>query len=736
MIFRNKLKIDGLFCLFMFLMVALFIVPGPKIAYFDGIPLSDTNEMIGLVLVLSVAMVKKIRRTFSRSFQEFTLLLNRKIKQTIGGLLASLIIIKLLLSFNISEAGQYSACYEGGTDFKAPVSCAVSFENIVSKDSRTRWDSEINFGPSSKEGTNIGTSNWNLGLINDLEFNVYPWVEGNPDLSRFPFRATWNADVVADEQKALRITYVGEGVIRLGSSSVPLERSYLDAQEVTIPLTSGSQKLEIEYKFDSLASSTTPPEGPYATLVVEGVTPVGPSYIGRVLVMAIDILVLAFFLLIMFFIFFALRRDLKWNAVLLFVILILFWAVEQELVLESYRSQIRFSSLVVALLLFGVCILKPERLNYLGIPLVLSLATHVVLRHVTAIDQVIYRSRGDDWMTYQAFARNMLSDGILRGAEDVFYYQPGHRYLLFFSRLIAGDSDAIVAWIQVASFLLVGVIFISVVVTSSVRILPRLVGAAALTVLVMFGTSEYFVSAALNGLTEIPTWIFLLIFGLVLAQKSLPRNTVVMSLILGVSVLIRPNQLSAMVYALLIICAILFIQNRRVLDLLKPLLVFVGVLLLPMMHNLYFGGQFAILPTGNQSVKDLEPSQFSSLFTDSATRNILIEKIQGFLNFGGGNGRFTSLGMPVFALMLFIWIGAVLLVLLKRHRLSVVDFLIVLLPFSYLPPHIFYDIWIYYPRHVVAFNVALLVSGCVVFTSTERRYRASVEYRTSSELSS
>jgi hypothetical protein len=159
-------------------------------------------------------------------------------------------------------------------------------------------------------------------------------------------------------------------------------------------------------------------------------------------------------------------------------------------------------------------------------------------------------------MTYQAFARNMLSEGFWRGGEDVFYYQPGHRYLLFLGRMIAGDSDAIVAWIQVVLFLIAGVLLIGYVVNSSKRSIPKFFGAAALSVLCMFGTSEYFVSASLNGLTEIPTWILLPLFGYVLLDRVSSKSSFAMVISFGVSVLIRPNQLTAMVFALFIVVSI------------------------------------------------------------------------------------------------------------------------------------------------------------------------------------
>jgi hypothetical protein len=157
----------------------------------------------------------------------------------------------------------------------------------------------------------------------------------------------------------------------------------------------------------------------------------------------------------------------------------------------------------------------------------------------------------------------------------------------------------------------------------------------------------------------------------------------------------------------------------------------VALLCLPLIHNIYFANQFAVLPTGNLSVKDLSSSQLTTLFSNPETRSIISGKVQGFFNFGGANGRFTSFGMPVFTAMFLIWVFTAIFMLLNKRRLTVLDVLIMIFPFSYLPLHLFYDIWIYYPRHIVAFNIALLVSGCVVLANIERRLGMTPEVKSS-----
>ena len=48
-----------------------------------------------------------------------------------------------------------------------------------------------------------------------------------------------------------------------------------------------------------------------------------------------------------------------------------------------------------------------------------------------ALGVVLLRSGGNDFLTYEGFARTILDTWSFQGGEDVFYYQPAFRYLRF-----------------------------------------------------------------------------------------------------------------------------------------------------------------------------------------------------------------------------------------------------------------------------------------------------------------
>ena len=54
---------------------------------------------------------------------------------------------------------------------------------------------------------------------------------------------------------------------------------------------------------------------------------------------------------------------------------------------------------------------------------------------------MLLRDGGNDFLTYESFARSILESWSLRAGEDVFYYQPLSRYVTFFYHLVFGDGD-------------------------------------------------------------------------------------------------------------------------------------------------------------------------------------------------------------------------------------------------------------------------------------------------------
>src|SRR5207253_1146302 len=72
---------------------------------------------------------------------------------------------------------------------------------------------------------------------------------------------------------------------------------------------------------------------------------------------------------------------------------------------------------------------------------------------------VVYRTAGNDFLRYESLARSILETGSLRGGEDLFWAQPGIRYILVGLRSLFGDGDPILAVVSRSSLSL-GVLFL------------------------------------------------------------------------------------------------------------------------------------------------------------------------------------------------------------------------------------------------------------------------------------
>jgi hypothetical protein len=116
---------------------------------------------------------------------------------------------------------------------------------------------------------------WNLGFLNSSRFAFagiqaasHPWRE------HLPIEVTWRGAVERPSPWVARVTYVGEGTLRLGrdaaadgGSVVRLPPHYGAAVTVDVPVAAGRHILELAYRFDDGARSPEPrPSGAWAAL--------------------------------------------------------------------------------------------------------------------------------------------------------------------------------------------------------------------------------------------------------------------------------------------------------------------------------------------------------------------------------------------------------------------------------------------------------------------------------------
>src|SRR5919202_1093085 len=107
-------------------------------------------------------------------------------------------------------------------------------------------------------------------------------------------------------------------------------------------------------------------------------------------------------------------------------------------------AQSSFTLLYAGLVVWLAIWRPPHALAFGSLALgALAIAQAALTFHGTGT--VLYRGGGQDWLTYESQAQHIFATGSLQGGEDVFYWQPGFRYVLVTIRTLLGDGDLLVS---------------------------------------------------------------------------------------------------------------------------------------------------------------------------------------------------------------------------------------------------------------------------------------------------
>jgi hypothetical protein len=615
------------------------------------------------------------------------------------------------------------------TEVELPPSCEASFANFGRSDT-TRFDFHINFGPIDPNGSqDITNSNWNLGFVNDTRFNVLPGDAITSDIRRFPFSARWAGEIAPPAGEGeLRITYVGEGSVTLSSGLVDLPPSYLRPATNSIPISPDTTSFSLEFAFDPKKSALDIAESaPYAALKVESRT--SPASEWKLLesrplsdFAKAGGLILDLYFLALVVSFILAGRNLRSSRLdpILFHSLLIAAAgysairVASDTTLSLWLFALPFA----AVLSFGLRA-RPEISRLVFLALAVTVAFVVAQRLFPTWTYVDFKTRGDDWLTYEHFARQILINRSLEGGEEVFYYQPGFRYILFAIHLALGDGAAGVAF--ALTLALTGSLFFFLW-----RIRDRLsqhLPQRSWPLMSAFGCAGLLLvlSPSIIRLmswhaSEIPAWAMMVLAFALLASRPTAKRLAAISFCAGAMFVIRPNQLFASLILVIVSLAVSYRRHPSKTHLFHGIWPFVLTASLPLLHNLYFGGSFKVLPTGSETVRDLSLGQaFFFPWTDPA-REVLFEKFTRFFNptmLTGAQGELTA------RLIILIWplfiFGALWILGLRSSANRSLSRWISLgalsVPIGFLPTMILYDVDIYYPRHVIAFVLSLGLSG-------------------------
>jgi hypothetical protein len=603
--------------------------------------------------------------------------------------------------------------------------CENSYGNPFKRFRATRIDRQIDFGPTD----------WNLSFINDNRFNYYAWVDGITPRERLPFAVHWRGHVSHPTPRDISVTYVGAADLLVGTARIRLDASHDRPRTVDLRIPAGRQRVLVTYRFDD-ESRTGPsdlPEDrePIATfrIRVKGAgqdVPLraeSPRLVWRAAGYAVDLLSLgAAFVLLWFY---GTILLVRWPLLL----------VASAGVWLSYDHAASFEILtadgvvVLSLLALGVALLSSWRGSaafcaaYWGVAL-LVLAHEATLAE--SLQSVLLRRGGTDALTYESLAREILDTWSLRGGEDVFYYQPLFRYTRFVERLLLGDGDVLVAAFAMAS-LIVSVLWM--VWTSTVSgYLSKIVSFTSLALLLVLLNSFFVVDLLRRSHSEYPTWVALPLLMSLLFGPNASRLALGSSLV-GMSLITRFNQAPALLWLLGARFSRLAQWPKRTTVL--AAVVVVSIMLMPAVHNLYYGGELVFTTRSAEITENLilRPADYWLALRDEEARARVTRHLgRLFYDAAANDEPYPMDGgglRPVFRGLQILWLAAILSLFVsgsvrlvgrrpgvrcKLHPLRLAHFrhlMILCVPVVYLAPHLFYQA---NPRHIVVAHLAMAMT--------------------------
>lgn len=728
-------------------LLLLFFTPHNSSARFDGVPFTSWWEVGAVTSILLFSTSRELRRSAFIKWDGLGAILRQGI---IGGALL-VVAVKCAVYLLSPTAGQFEVCLRS-FNARSGVPCTESFEPVPALASvsqhfpqRSSETPFINFGPRGPGSKGVSDSTWRLPLINSLSFDrgFWPWESDDKAIEAFPFWAEYRGTMNLGPEDQIRVSYLGQGRANIGGSLIELAPSYERITSISVSDIKSS-KLLIDFAYLKTKLNSAEGAPPYAVLRVErirdGMTSLVTTEISPWIQIAnlfTDAAAVILLLGLLWMARSALLRIL--TAIFLAGICWLIHVSTFQIVIGGFRIE--------AILLFLVLVMLVLRRSRWGlgvlVPASLIASYSFTFREFELVrgfpprlDDILVLLRGNDHLVYQGLTREMLNSGFLRGGEDVYYFQPGIRYVFYLLRFTFGESGFLTGVVCV-SLLILGILFCFdslPKMTSKMAVLACDVAGVSLLV---WWSSSHTIQSTIGGLSEFGTWILLLLIaGLLLrihAEVALP----VISFASAAVIWIRPNQ-GFGVIALLALAATLRRRSGVLLgDVLKGALIPFGVsLLLIPLHNLVFGKTFALLPTGHQNALQTSWLTVFKVFTDETAREFMLGQLRGLLYLPSVQSDIYSARLALAVL----GFGAVVILSIMIGLKSIGNprwplILLVGSVAGQLLPFLRFSLFRYYPIHNVAIYLTVVLC-CIIYVALTEEHRKDALPSTGNQFSS
>lgn len=711
-----------------------FIVPTNTGARFDGLPFDSWWEVLVVSFCLFLSLIlavhkevlfvpDRVRRPSHNRFIAFV---------------SFILIVKIAVYFTAPTIGQFEVCYRNFNE-RDEAPCAATFEPhpffaSISKHFARRSSEvpAIDFGFRSPSSSGISGSNWRLPTVNSLDFDqgFWPWIETDKSIDSFPFRAEYRGTVSLLPGDRIQVAYLGEGQVTLGGTTLVLAPSYKRINSVDVE-HSGKSRLVVHFAYLRTNLNSNPQKPPYAVLRVEKLSQGEVSLLKsdfpkllRVLNLTTDLSVLMMLLGLLW-----LGRSQFRKVIVSVTLGGLCWFLF-HLGLQVGVGRFVIEAAVVYLAVLLVLLRRLARSLLILAPAAAVAGYCLTVREIELtrgfspqLGDILVLLRGNDHLVYQGLTREMLRTGFLRGAEDVYYFQPGIRYIFYLLRVLLGESGVLLGAVSVC-FLSLGILyFIDGLPKRSSRTAAITFDVASVSLLIWW-SSSHTLQSTIDGLSEFGTWILLFVIFGYMVRADLKKALPLISVATAIVIWIRPNQGFGMM-ALLVLAAVLRrgcgASGREVIS--AALAPFGALLILIPIHNVLYGRTLVLLPVGHLNAGQTDWTTILKAFSNGAAREFMLGQLQGLLYIPSVMPDIYSprialavVGFAVVAILTSI------LIFKNRGNPKLPLTLLVMAVLGQIVPFLKFTVYRYYPIHNIAIYLTFVLS-CVTYAALTDRPR-------------
>jgi len=528
---------------------------------------------------------------------------------------------------------------------------------------------QINNFQISKDNQSIQNTTWNLGFVNDKKYNYFRDYEQSQ--LWFPIEAKYYIENSKLNYSKINIKYSGELIIYQNGFEIFNNKSYDFVSEENV-IVKSLEDIIIDYKFKSFATSSSIPGYKYATLVITDESNNLLRFINNY-----EILVFVELILFLLFIYICLFKDLSktFNNLTYFLIISL---------MIIHLTKASLSTAVIMLLVVIYIFIPRSYLIKINDFLFSFIIASLSVFKFFPLSNTIYQRGGTDGLRYESHARDIFVTSSLQGGEDLFTSQPGARYLLYILKNIFGENDVL------QKIFILSILYFCILVTK------KDVAGLEINIITFLGlsylTSSPTVLVVLESLSETFAWPFIAFLFVIYSQGKNRSKTIFF--FSGLVVLIRLNYFPAILFFL-----ILFHQKHFLK--IKDAYIFLSILLLPLVHNFYFGKTLQFWVRSIDTKANIR-FELSSFFYS------LINNLQIIIGDFSNDVIRSYVSLRFLFLQYLIVIAFLVTLFLTFKKIDSEFLLLIIIPILFLAPHLVFDGLTEYPKHVVAGYISII----------------------------